>query len=223
MRNPFDAGENWRRFEAGARRGFRGIPGLGRLGDWDGLGGNFRIGRMLASGDLRLVVLYLIEDQPRHGYDIIKVLEERTKGLYAPSPGIVYPALTFLEEAGYATSSLEGNKKVYSITEAGRAHLAENRDAVETTLDQMGRIGAQVSDVRERVRAEFTHPFGQGFRGEPRDETEEQAERSGLDAARRDLDAAVREAASVGPERQAEIAELLRKAAEAVRSGRTAL
>src|SRR6202789_723884 len=112
----------WSHFEAMARRRFGGFggpgggfggPGGGFGGPgWGGFGDNFRIGRMLASGDLRLVALYFIEEQPRHGYDLIKAIEEKTAGLYSPSPGIVYPALTFLEEAGWVTSSAEGNKKL---------------------------------------------------------------------------------------------------------------
>src|SRR3974377_1211090 len=76
-----------------------------RRGGWDEMqgrgGGDFkRAGRMLAHGDLRLIALALIAEQPRHGYDIIKQLEDRTSGWYSPSPGIVYPTLTYLEEAG---------------------------------------------------------------------------------------------------------------------------
>ena len=79
--------------------------------------------RMLAQGDLRLIALALIAEQPRHGYEIIKLLEEKTSDWYSPSPGIVYPTLTYLEEAGYVTGSTEGAKKLYAITEEGRAYL----------------------------------------------------------------------------------------------------
>ncbi len=90
---------DWRRFEQMARRGWGRMARmandeLGNMGNW---GGNLRVGRMLASGDLRLVALYLIEQQPRHGYDLIKAVEEKSNGVYSPSPGIVYPALTYLE------------------------------------------------------------------------------------------------------------------------------
>lgn len=148
----------WRRLEMMARRGFKGWSGFnfgpGDFGQW---GGNFKVGRMLASGDLRLVALYLIEQQPRHGYDLIKAVEEKSEGFYSPSPGIVYPALTFLEEAGYVTSQLEGNKKLYSITDEGRAHLSENRAAIESVLNFLGSAGAQVRQWRERM--------SEGFRG----------------------------------------------------------
>ena len=128
----------------------RGFPGMGGFPDWQGLEGNLRIGRMLASGDLRLVALYLIEQQPRHGYDLIKAIEEKTGGFYSPSPGVIYPALTFLEEAGYVTSSADGNKKAYAITDEGRAHLADNRQAVESTLDYLGKISRRWAEMREK-------------------------------------------------------------------------
>ena len=85
-----------------------------------GMNAALRGGKMLADGDLRLIVLALLDEGPRHGYDIIKALEEKSGGLYSPSPGVVYPTLTYLEEAGYATASTDGNKRVYTITDAGR-------------------------------------------------------------------------------------------------------
>src|SRR5262249_55313264 len=100
------------------RRGWRKHfgPGEGMRGRGLGMGGGemMRAGRMLAQGDLRLIALGLIAEQPRHGYEIIKVLEEKTGGWYSPSPGIVYPTLTYLEEAGYVTAQSEGAKKLYS-------------------------------------------------------------------------------------------------------------
>src|SRR6202165_2991431 len=78
-----------------------------------GLGGGdmIRAGRMLATGDLRLIAIALIAEQPRHGYEIIKVLEEKTSGWYSPSPGIVYPTLTFLEETGHVPPRGAGGRK----------------------------------------------------------------------------------------------------------------
>ncbi|MBU1305340.1 MAG: PadR family transcriptional regulator, partial [Alphaproteobacteria bacterium] len=140
-----------------ARRGWgRLAGGIEGVEGWNA-GGNFRIGRMLASGDLRLVALYLIEQQPRHGYDLIKVIEEKSAGFYSPSPGVVYPALTFLEEAGFATAEADGNKKLYAITDAGRAHLADNRDAIESTLAFLAKAGEQMQRFREFARSEW--PF----------------------------------------------------------------
>ena len=94
-----------------------------------GWGGHGRRGRVFDQGDLRLVMLALIAEQPRHGYDIIKALEEMTGGEYSPSPGVVYPTLTLLLEQGLAeTSDAEGGKKLYAATEAGRAGRHGPRD-----------------------------------------------------------------------------------------------
>src|ERR1700730_9538234 len=116
-----------------AGRGGRGRHGFG-FGGRHGFGGGdmVRAGRMLATGDLRLIALALIAEQPRHGYEIIKVLEEKTSGWYSPSPGIVYPTLTYLEEVGYVTAQPEGSKRLYTITAEGRGHLEANRDLADT-------------------------------------------------------------------------------------------
>src|SRR4030081_698136 len=126
------------------RRHFGGDFGGGRHG---GMGGGemMRAGRMLAQGDLRLIALALIAEQPRHGYEIIKVLEDKTAGWYSPSPGIVYPTLTYLEEVGYLTAQPEGAKRLYTITPEGRAHLAENRDFVNAVLDRLAAVGEKIS------------------------------------------------------------------------------
>jgi DNA-binding PadR family transcriptional regulator len=120
------------------RRHGRGGPG----------GGGFRIGKMLGDGDLKLIVLALLAEAPRHGYDIIKSLEEKSSGVYSPSPGVVYPTLTFLEEAGYATSVPEGTKKVFSITGEGQTHLDENRDAADAILSQIEEVGRKIARAR---------------------------------------------------------------------------
>ncbi len=116
-------------------RGF-GRFGLGR-GAEDGRGGHGRR-RMFEGGELRLVMLLLMESEPRHGYDIIREIETRTGGAYAPSPGIVYPTLTLLEEVGHIEArAVEGAKKLFGITEAGQAHLTENRAEAEAALARL--------------------------------------------------------------------------------------
>ncbi len=110
------------------------------------------MGRKLGSSELQLVILALIEERPRHGYEIIKALEETSKGFYTPSPGMVYPALTYLEELGCATVETEGTKKLYQITDAGRAMLEDNRVMVDAILAQLARVGSKM----ERVRQMFT-------------------------------------------------------------------
>jgi DNA-binding PadR family transcriptional regulator len=109
---------------------------------------------MLAQGDLRLVALALIAEAPRHGYEIIKLLEEKTADWYSPSPGIVYPTLTYLEEAGYVTASTEGSKKLYTITDEGRAYLESNRDLVDVVLDRLAALGERVNRWRRAARRE---------------------------------------------------------------------
>ena len=252
---------NWRRMEAMARRGFRnfggnfnfnmGGGGPGQGNDW---GGNFRIGRMLASGDLRLVALYLIEQQPRHGYDLIKAVEEKSHHIYSPSPGIVYPALTFLEEAGYVTSAIDGNKKLYTITDEGRTHLADNREAIESTLDFLGKAGARMEEWRkqwqsgnfpfsEEQREQFRDGWPFGGRGEqhphtpgehggphhhhgpgdvgPRPDRDIDDVAPEVTDARKALKKAIKEAVRRGPEEEIRVAEILRRAAQEIRSGLT--
>jgi DNA-binding PadR family transcriptional regulator len=245
---------NWRRMEAMARRGFGRFGNFNinmNPGDWGGFGGNFRIGKMLASGDLRLVALYLIEQQPRHGYDLIKAIEEKSAGFYSPSPGIVYPALTFLEEAGYVTSSAEGNKKLYTITDEGRTHLNDNREAIESTLDFLGKAGAQMNAWREKMSSpdfpfsaeqaekfrdmkrpgwpfgQEGHEHGHDHGAPPRPGRPDRPERPDRDmddvapevnVARKALKRAIKEAVQQGPEAQARVAEILTRAAEAIRA-----
>ena len=142
----------------GGRGGFGpfGGQGGGHRGHGGGRGGPgdmLRAGRMLADGDLKLIALMLLSQTPRHGYDIIKALEDISSGVYSPSPGVVYPTLTFLEEAGYAVSATEGSKKVYSITEEGQAHLEQNRAMVEGVLEQIERFGHKMAKAREWFHA----------------------------------------------------------------------
>ena len=113
-----------------------------------------RAKRIMAQGDLRLIALALIAEQPRHGYEIIKLFEEKTGDWYSPSPGIVYPTLTYLEESGHVTASAEGSKKLYSITDGGRAHLEANRDVVDAVLDRLTALGERVNRWRRAVRGE---------------------------------------------------------------------
>jgi DNA-binding PadR family transcriptional regulator len=117
-------------------------------------GDDLRAGRMLAQGDLRLIALALIAEQPRHGYEIIKVLEDQTEGWYSPSPGIVYPTLTYLEEAGYVVAQADGAKKLYTITDAGRTHLQANRDFVDAVLARLKAAGERFAAMQRRADGE---------------------------------------------------------------------
>jgi DNA-binding PadR family transcriptional regulator len=115
---------------------------------------DMRAGRMLAQGDLRLVALALIAVAPRHGYEIIKLVEEKTADWYSPSPGIVYPTLTYLEEAGYVTAATEGSKKLYTITDEGHAYLDTQGDLVKVVLDRLSALGERINRWRRASRGE---------------------------------------------------------------------
>jgi DNA-binding PadR family transcriptional regulator len=135
---------------------FGGFGFGGRHGSGFGEGGEdlMRARRMLAQGDLRLLALALIAEAPRHGYEIIKLLEEKTADWYSPSPGIVYPTLTYLEEAGYVTASTEGSKKLYTITDEGRVYLQSNRELVDVVLQRLAALGERVNRWRRSERGE---------------------------------------------------------------------
>jgi len=142
-----------------AGRWGRGRHGHGHGGGRHGMGDSDmpRFGRMVSSSDLQLIALALIAEQPRHGYEIIKLLEEKSEGAYSPSPGMVYPTLTYLEEADYVTAQADGAKKSYTITAGGRAYLAKNRDHVDTLLEQLAAIGKKAA----RFRRHFERPDDQ--------------------------------------------------------------
>ena len=111
-----------------------------RQGHEDGRGHHRRgrrSGRLFDHGELRLVVLGLISERPRHGYEIIKEIEDRVAGTYSPSPGVIYPTLTMLEELGHATVAEADGKKLYAITADGTAYLAANRTALDNALRRM--------------------------------------------------------------------------------------
>ncbi len=139
------------------RRGRHGGFGFGGRhgGETGGMGpDDMRAGRMLAQGDLRLIALALIAEAPRHGYELIKLVEEKTADWYSPSPGIVYPTLTYLEEAGYVTVSTEGSKKLYTITGEGRTYLTANRALVDAVLDRLTALGERVNRMRRAARGD---------------------------------------------------------------------
>ena len=127
-------------------------------------GGHWRGGRMFEQGGLKFVILRLLDEKPRHGYEIIKELEERSGGRYTPSPGTVYPTLTMLEEMGFASAAVEeGGKKVYSITDAGRQHLAENKSAVDDVIERLAQVGASIFGEQMRAAHEAMGSLGRTY------------------------------------------------------------
>lgn len=129
-------GPHGMRGEGFGRRGFGG--GQNPFGRGEGEGGPRGRRRMFEGGELRLVMLLLIEQAPRHGYDIIRELETRTGGAYAPSPGVVYPTLTLLEETGLIEArAAEGAKRLFAITPAGKEELDKSRAEAEAALARL--------------------------------------------------------------------------------------
>jgi DNA-binding PadR family transcriptional regulator len=142
------------------RHGVRGGFGGGRFGGrgfafgWDmegeGRGEHRGRRRLFDGGELRLVLLRLIGDQPRHGYDLIRAIEERTGGAYAPSPGVVYPTLTMLADMGQIEEQAsDGNKKLFAVTGEGNRVLDEKAEEIAAL---MARLDA-LAEMRERSEA----------------------------------------------------------------------
>jgi DNA-binding PadR family transcriptional regulator len=120
-------------------------PGFGR-------GRQRRAERVFDQGDLRYVILKLISEAPRHGYEIIKEIEEQVGGAYSPSPGVIYPTLTLLEELGYVTvESAEGGKKLYRITEAGDAELASKKVTIDGIFARMAELHERYEGPSPRI------------------------------------------------------------------------
>jgi DNA-binding PadR family transcriptional regulator len=188
----------------------------GRGGFWAGMAGgrgfgwhHFRAGRKLGGDDLQLVILALLADKPYHGYEIIKALEERSGGFYSPSPGMIYPALTYLEEIGYASVEAEGAKKLYRISDEGRTHLETNRRIVDAIFAQLAWIGAKMDHVRRVFAGE--EPHGDEHDDTPRGWGTELAE------ARRDLRSALGNLGGASADEQRRVAAVLKRAAREIR------
>jgi DNA-binding PadR family transcriptional regulator len=152
-------------------------------------------GRMFDQGDLKLVVLRLLDEKPRHGYEIIKALEERSGGLYSPSPGAVYPTLQYLEEMGWARAEDEGNgRKIYEITEEGRRHLAEHRGAADDVFERV----SQVAEAGVEAFGELAGAFGALGRAAFRRASRARGDRETLRRVRQILEDAEREIEKLG-------------------------
>ena len=128
-------------------RGFGHGVGQGFGGGRRGGGGRGERGerrRMFDGGELRLVLLKLIADEPRHGYDLIRHIEELTGGSYAPSPGVIYPTLTMLDDMGLIEAQQSDSaKKLFAITDAGRTELESNSEIVEAALARLTAVGEE--------------------------------------------------------------------------------
>jgi len=121
-------------------------------------GGEFG-GRLFDTGELRLVILSFIAEKPSHGYEIIKGIEEKMGGAYVPSAGVVYPTLSLLEDEGFATVSSEGGKKLYTITEAGKAEIAANNSRIDALLGRIREVGKAFGSGRTPQVMRAMHNF----------------------------------------------------------------
>jgi DNA-binding PadR family transcriptional regulator len=136
-----------------------------------------RRGTSFQRGDLKYVILDLLKDKPRHGYDIIRELEELSYGFYKPSPGVIYPTLQMLEEMGYASSTEQEGKRVYSITEEGLKFLKNQSNIADDVRRQMKHrwsfknIGRMVMVMKEYHALE--HLLSDGFRSLDADKAEQ--------------------------------------------------
>jgi len=145
-------------WESDARRG-GGRSRRRERGDWkDNSSPRKRRGRMFGSGELRLAMLALINEEPRHGYELIRAIEDMTGGAYAPSPGAVYPTLQMLEEEGLIKQTKpksdddedSGSKKPFKATKAGKAELKDRDDEVGALMDRLGEHGERAEKVKQK-------------------------------------------------------------------------
>jgi DNA-binding PadR family transcriptional regulator len=147
------------------RKHFRGKGGFwAEMGEGWGRHGRHRFGgefggRLFDSGELRLVILSFIAEKPSHGYEIIKGVEEKMGGAYVPSAGVVYPTLSLLEDEGFATVSSEGGKKLYAITEAGKAEIAANKSRIDALLGRIREVGKAFGSGRTPQVMRAMHNF----------------------------------------------------------------
>ncbi len=174
-----------------------------------------RIGKMLGSGDLQLIILLLLGEKPRHGYEIIKAIEEHSSGVYAPSPGMVYPALTYLEETGYASAAVEGTKRLFTITPEGAAHLSGNQAIAAEVWNQLAMVGRKVAHFQRQFAQDedVADQFGSG----PSAKYDWKQLKSEFRELRDELKAAIYEKIGASAEEKRRVLDILRRAAEEIR------
>ncbi|WP_233869792.1 PadR family transcriptional regulator [Paraburkholderia adhaesiva] len=177
------------------------------FGDGDGYGDGFGRSRKFTSDDLQLMLLALLAERPSHGYELIKALDARSNGFYSPSPGMVYPALTWLEEVGYVSVTVEGNRKRYELSPEGRAHLDAHRERADMILARLTHFGRKM-DLMRRAFA------GQ----ELADETEGGWVRELIEA-RRALKHALLRRTDASPDEQRRLAAILMRATQEIEQG----
>jgi DNA-binding PadR family transcriptional regulator len=149
--------------------------------------GRGRSGRFFDHGDLRFVVLKLIADKPSHGYELIKAVETAAAGAYSPSPGVIYPTLTLLEELGHVSGAdAGGGRKLYTVTDQGLAFLTDNGAAVLGLFERMGQASARSAAFAPqiiRARENLKTALRLKLTGGPLTAEQQQAVAEALDAA----------------------------------------
>jgi DNA-binding PadR family transcriptional regulator len=195
-------------------RGFRG----GFVGEAMRMG----MGRRFSAGELQTILLALLEERPSHGYELIKTLEERSGGFYVPSPGVIYPALTYLEETGLAEVENDGTKKLYKITDAGRQKVEENRVMIDQALAKLERIAEGMAFVNRMFDPEQQQGGGGGGRRRDEEDDEFGRDDGNVRAARQLLRSALRMRHPWSASEAARISGILERAAmEILQGGKT--
>src|SRR5438270_8847748 len=141
---------------------------------WGFRGGRSGRRQWFGAGDMKYVILKLLRDKPRHGYEVMKELEERMHGCYSPSPGTVYPTLQWLEDEGLVVAKDVEGKKVYEITEQGRQFLEEHKDMVEDIFDRVKdavdqALGGSMAELNQAVGRLVKQVYRTGWKA--RDDT----------------------------------------------------
>ncbi|WP_211090140.1 PadR family transcriptional regulator [Pseudothauera nasutitermitis] len=171
-------------------------------------------GRKLGGRDLQLLILALLAESPSHGYELIRQIEERSAGFYVPSPGVVYPALTYLEELEQVRAEAEGNKKRYSLTDQGHGRLAAHREAADALFAALAELGAKMA----RARRAFDGEAAQAEEGALAPDGEA-GRHAGVDEARHALRHALHEVLpGCEPDVRDAIADILRRAARDIQA-----
>lgn len=173
-------------FGGGPGRGFGPGPRRGPRG-----------GRMFEKGDLKYVILDLISEKPSHGYELIQALEEKSRGLYSPSPGSVYPTLQLLEDLGHVSVEQRDGRKVYSVTDEGRKFLEENRQLVEDIWSRVGggwdpAMAAEMHEIRREVMG-LGKRFGREMHGGQLDSDKLRRVREVISSAAREIEGILEE------------------------------
>lgn len=189
-----------------ARGGHHGPFGpFGRFGDrdwdepWHGMGPGFGRGPRVDRGLVKYLILSVLQEGPKHGYEIMRTLEERSQGAYVPSAGAIYPTLQLLEDLGHLRSQESTERKVFELTDAGRADLAEHQEEVDAMWKRLGGLGEAGHPGHEAHRelreelGEFARTLFAGGRVFRADPTAIARVRDILRAARKDIEAAIGE------------------------------